>query len=150
MSFAIWRRAAGGRRDVAPGMKGHCRSATVRVAILAMRTALPDLYETQITEQRDNLPRLQDWQLAQVSRDFDGLGADEHTLEARVTLFEKHANHFLKVDAELIQRLALAVRTCEARNPTDIQPGVGVSFDDRGEVLHDRTSLTSRRNQEQC
>ena len=61
MSFAIWRSTSGGRRDVAPWMKGHRRSATVRVPELSMRTALSNLGEPQITEQRDNFPRLQDW-----------------------------------------------------------------------------------------
>ena len=69
-----------------------------------MRTALSNLCEPQVAEQCDNFPRLQDWQLAQGSRDFDGLGTDEYALEARVAFFEKHADHFLEVDAELIQR----------------------------------------------
>jgi hypothetical protein len=49
------------RGDVAPGMEGNGRHTAVRVAELLVRAPLPDFGEAMSLEQRDDLPRLQDW-----------------------------------------------------------------------------------------
>ena len=64
-------------------MEGHRRSATVDVSKLLMRAALPNLDEAQLSEERDDLARLQDRNPAHRSRHLDGLRPDEHALEVR-------------------------------------------------------------------
>jgi hypothetical protein len=48
------------RRNVAPGMEGNGRSASVGMAVLTMRTALADFGEPQAFKQRHDLARAED------------------------------------------------------------------------------------------
>ena len=117
-------------------MKWHGRSPTIAVSKLLMGAALPNLDEAQLPEERDDLARLQDRNLAHRSRHFDGLGPDEHALEAWRAIFEKHLNDLLQIGLQFVQRRALAVGAGKTRHPPHVQPGVRVSFDDGSEMLH--------------
>lgn len=46
------------RRDVPPGVKGNCRAASIGVPILPVRTALPNLNESEIFKYARNFPWL--------------------------------------------------------------------------------------------
>ena len=117
-------------------MKRYRRASLVCVPELPMRSALPDFREPELFQKCHDLARLQDGQLPHGSRYFDGLCPDEHALKSRVAFLEQHLDDFLKVGPKFIERLTLAVRTGESRNPTHVQAGVGVLFDDGCEVLH--------------
>lgn len=52
------------RRDVSALVKRNCRHTAVRMSLLAVRTALANLSESQAGEDGGNLPRLQNRDIA--------------------------------------------------------------------------------------
>ena len=68
-------------------------------------------------------------------RHFDCLSADELALESGVAVLKEHLDDFLEIRPELVECIALAVRTRKPRHPPHVHTGVGVSLDDRSEVL---------------
>jgi hypothetical protein len=51
-----------GRRDVSAGVERDCRASPVRVAVLAMRAALPNLFKAETFQQGGNFTRFQNRQ----------------------------------------------------------------------------------------
>jgi hypothetical protein len=110
---------------------------------LLMRAAASNFGKAQLPEARDDLARLQNRHFAHKSRHFDGLRSDEHAVEPRVAFFEQQCDDFLQIGPQFVQRRALAVRAGKSGHPADVQPGVGIFFDDCGKALHDDASLMS-------
>jgi hypothetical protein len=124
-------------RDVATLMHRHCGHSAVDVTELFVRTALPRFLKSQPLKPCDNLASLEDWGLRHCSR-HDSLDADEFGLKLWFTILEEEKNDFLEVAIELVQCLPLAVRTRETGHVADVQLGIGVTLNDRGEGLHVR------------
>ena len=117
-------------------MKRHRRSATIGVAKLPVRAALPNLRKPQSTEKCDDFARLEDGHAAHKSRYFDGLRTDEDAPEVRVSFLKQHLHDLFEVCAQLIQCVALTVGTGEAWDPADVHPGIRVALDHCGEMFH--------------
>jgi len=94
-------------------------------------------------EECHDLAWFQNWYFAPTLRHIDGLCANEHTVEARLTLLEEHADHLLQIAPQFVEGLSLTVPPLETGYPTHVQTGVRVSFDDGSGVLHELASLLS-------
>ena len=114
-------------------MEWDCRPATVRVSILAVGSSLADFREAKPAEKRHHLARLQDGRPGHGLRHLDGLNANEVAFEPWIAVFQKHLDHFLDIRPQFVERLALAMRPREARDPAHVQSGIGVPLDDRRE-----------------
>ena len=117
-------------------MKRHCRPATIRVPKLSVRASLPDFRKSQLPKKRHDFAWLENRRLRQGLRHFDGLSADELALESGGAVLQEHLDYFLEVRTEFVECVALAVRTRKPRYPPHVHSGVGVSLNDRSEVLH--------------
>ena len=69
-------------------------------------------------------------------RHLDRLDCYELGLELGLAIFEEHADNFLQVRLQFIERLALAVGTRPPRHMADEQSRVRVAFDDDAEGSH--------------
>lgn len=117
-------------------MKRHRGAFAVRVAELFVRTALTHLDEAKGNQNGDDLARLEDGYVSHSSGNRDVLNPDELGFELGLAVFEKHADDFLEVAVELVERFALRMRARKARNETDKQPGLRAPFNHRGIDSH--------------
>ena len=125
-----------GRRDVSALVEGDRRYATIGMSILAVRTTLADLNESETREDGDDFPRLENGDVTHRLGDLDRLRSNELAVELGRAILKQHGDDFFKVLVEFVERGALGVRT---RPPGDIaheQPCGLVALDDRREALH--------------
>ena len=78
-------------------MKWNSRHPPVRVSVLAVRTTLADLSESEIGKDRSDLTRLEDGHIAHGLGDLHGLGAHELAFEFWIAVFEQHGDHLREV-----------------------------------------------------
>lgn len=103
---------------------------------LFVRAALPNLAEPKPLKDAYYLARLEHWRLGHRSTDLYRLYAHELTLEGGLSVLQKHRHNFLQILVELVESRALAVRSPEAGNVTNLEARVGVAFDNGSEVVH--------------
>ena len=72
--------------------------------VLAMRPALPDLFEAEAHQQRRHFAGLQDRQGVHGLRDSNRLKTNELRLELRIAVLEKHRDDFTEILLEFIER----------------------------------------------
>lgn len=82
------------RRDVAAGMKGNRGRASGTMAKLLVRITLPYFDETELAQDYDDLARLQDRDIAHVSRDGNVLHPDKLGFENWIAILQQHGNDF--------------------------------------------------------
>jgi hypothetical protein len=85
--------------------------------------------------------RLKYWRLGRRSADLYRLDAHELTLEGGLSVLQQHRHNFLQIPVELVESRALAVRSPEAGNLTDVETRIGVALDNGSEVVHRRSPL---------
>jgi hypothetical protein len=107
------------RRDVSALVERNRRYATIRMAILAVRTTLANLNESEADQDGGDLPRFQNGDVAHRLGDLHRLSSDELPLELGRAIFQQHGNDLLKVLAELVEGGALRVRTGPAGDVAD-------------------------------
>lgn len=94
-------------------------------------------------QQSDDLARLQDRRPRHGLRHGDCLDADEFGVEGGVAVLEQQADDLLQVAVQFVEGLALTMCPGEPGHIPDVQPGIGVTFDDRGEGPHGLARLLS-------
>jgi hypothetical protein len=117
-------------------VKRNGRHAAIWMSILAVRTTLANLDESETGKNGGNLPRLQNGNVAHRLRDLHRLRSDEFSLELRPAILQQHGDDLCKVLAELVEGSALRVRTGPAGNVADEQTCGLVPLDDCREGLH--------------
>jgi len=85
--------------------------------------------------------RLEDRRLGHPSTDLYRLDTDEFALKGRLTVLQKHLDHFLEISVEFIERFSLSMRSGEARHISYIKPGIGIAFDHCGVMGHREGSI---------
>ena len=101
------------------------------MSVLAVRTALAYLGESETHENRGDFPRLQDGHVAHDLRDLHRLRSDELPLELRCAVLEEHCDDLFEVLAEFVKRGPLRVCTRPPRDVADEQPCGLVALNDR-------------------
>ena len=86
-----------GRRYVSALVKRDGRHASIRVSVLAVRTALADLSESEIGKDRCNFTRLEDGHIAHGLGDLHGLRPDEFAFEFWIAVFKQHGDDLREV-----------------------------------------------------
>lgn len=86
---------------------------------LLVRAALPNLDEAERFQYRDDLARLQNWNVRQVSRYSHGLRPDKLSVEPRWAVFQQHRDDLAEILLELVQRRPLRVGTWPAGDVPD-------------------------------
>jgi len=127
------------RRQVATAVNRYGGCATVRMAEPFVRTALTDFREPERNENGDRFAGLEDgnWRQASSGHD-DGLRPNELARHRGHPFLENHGDDFPEVGVELVQCLALAVRTRKPRNVSDVKARFRAAFHDRSEGIHRR------------
>jgi len=110
--------------------------AAIWMSILAVRTALPNLNESESGQDCSNLPRLENGDIAHQLGNLHRLRSDKLSLKFRGAILEEHADDLFKVLTKLVQGGTLRMRTGPAGDVSDKQPGRLVSLDDSREALH--------------
>ena len=78
-------------------MKRNSRHPSIRVSVLAVRTTLADLSESEIGKDRGDFTRLEDGHIAHGLGDLHGLRSYELALEFGIPVFEQHGDHLREV-----------------------------------------------------
>ncbi len=94
--------------DVASFVERHRRSASVGMAELLVGTALSDFNKSESGKDGHDLARLEN-RNGHGSIYLDSFGAHKLRIERRLTVFEKHRNHFAHVVSQLFQGSTLGV-----------------------------------------
>ena len=124
------------RRDVSTLVERNRRHAAVRMSILAVRTTLANLNESETGEDGGDPPRLQNGNVAHRLGDLHRLRSDELPLELGRAILQQHGHDLFEVLAELVEGGALRVRTGPAGDVADEQPRGLVALDDCRKALH--------------
>jgi hypothetical protein len=103
------------------------------MSVLAVRTALAYLNESETDKDRGDLPRLEDGNVAHRLRDLHRLRSDELPVKLWCAVLEQHGDDLFEVLAELVEGGALRVRTWPPGYVADEQPRGLVALDDRRE-----------------
>jgi hypothetical protein len=82
-----------------------------------MSTAPPHCNKPELHKKRNDFARLENRRLPHGLRHVDGLGADELAVESGIAFLEEHFDHFLEVDTQLVEGLALTVRAGKTWHP---------------------------------
>ena len=117
-------------------MERHCRAATVRVAVLPMRSALPHLLEPEPRQVGRDFTRLQNRNRGHSLRDPNRLKCYELRLEFRLTVLEEHLDDFTEVALKLVQGAALAMCAGPTGNCSNVKARVWVSLHDDAKASH--------------
>jgi hypothetical protein len=104
-------------RNIPSPMERHRGASAGSVTKLLVRAALPDLREPELAENRDDLCWREHWDAAHSLCNGNILNSDELRLEPRLSVLEQHGDDLSKIAIEIVQRLALGMRT---RKPRDI------------------------------
>jgi len=124
-----------GRREVAASVKRHRGRATIGVAKLLVRTALPHFVKTGHQQNGNDLARLENRDARHSGHDH-GLRTDGFGFKLGLAIGEQHGDHVLQIGVQLIERLALAVRAGEAGHIAHIELRVGAAFNHGGVGMH--------------
>ncbi|MDE0303571.1 MAG: hypothetical protein OXI87_01615 [Albidovulum sp.] len=112
------------------------------MAELLVRASLPGFLETEGGENGNDFTRLENGAGGHWLSSYENdLRADRLGLRRRSTVVQEHWDDFPEIAIELVERLALAVRSGKARNMADIQTGVPAALDNGGESVHRRPRL---------
>ena len=120
------------RRDVV-GVVRDRRRSSVRVPILAVRTALAREDESKHEQPRLDFPGFQNRNVSHRQRpeaflaavqscDSELIGSDKRRLEPRLPVLEQHRDDFLEVGAQFLDGRALRMCTRPAWNMADKEP----------------------------
>ena len=122
--------------NVIARMEGNRCTTTVLVPVLTVGATLPDQFEPQAFEDCLDLVRLQNRDGSQGSGYPDRMRANELRVKTRFTILKEHLNHLGQVCEQFVDGGSLRMSTLPARNVTNIQPCVGITFDNGRVVTH--------------
>ena len=111
-------------------------TTSVAVSVLSMGAALSHEFEAQSKEHGLDLTGLQDRDGSQSSGDPNCIGADELGIELRITILQEHLNNLFHVVKKFIDGGPLGVGTRPSGDVSNIDPGIGVEFDDSCIIAH--------------
>ena len=100
-------------------MERNGRHAAIRMSILAVRTTLANLNESETGEDGGDFPRLENGNVAHCLGDLHRLRSDELALDLRRAILQQHGDDLFEVLAKLVERGTLRVRTGPAGNVAD-------------------------------
>jgi len=120
-------------------------AASVGMAVLQVGAALADHDKTQGIEDATDLAWLENGSSRHELRsDGDALGADKLGVQIGLAVLQKHLNHFAEIALQLVERLALGMRTGKTGDGTNVKPGSRTTLDDRSESFHGREGIAAR------
>ena len=96
-SYVAGDRAEESRRDVSTLMKRNGRHPPIGVSVLAVRTALADLKESEVGKNGGNLTGLQDWHIAHGLGDPNRLRPYKLPFELGSAVLKQHGDDLFEI-----------------------------------------------------
>jgi hypothetical protein len=118
-------------RDVPALMEWNLCAASRVIAELLVLPALADFGEAEFDENGDDFIGFEDGNIAHDSSDGDVLSPDEFGLQHRFAIFQQHANDFVQVMINFIQRFPLGMSAGKAGNKANKQARLRTPFNYR-------------------